>query len=442
MRFLILILSLVLVGCQSTSNKPNDSFSSDSQSTGDDPNQSQLPLDEQDPIHTLPTDIDLSPVIAPKNEPQLNRHQVDDVWQRISMQLSFVESHHEKVQKRIDWYLQHPNYMNVIQKRAEPFLYYIVTEVEKRGLPIELALMPLIESDFNTSAYSHKHASGLWQLTPLIATHYGVKIGPWYDGRQDIVDATNAALNFLTYLHKRFDGNWYHAIAAYNTGEGRVARAISKNKRQGKPTDFFSLKLPKQTRHYVPKLLAAAQLLKSEQMNFPKIDNSEVITIEPLNNALILDDAKAWRHLKTLNPGYTRFPALLDGPKHIVIKKQMREQWLAYASQLPNMPSQQWQRYRIKRGDSLSRIAKNHGITVRELKAFNQLKSNRIRAGDNLVLPVLADTKVDYKVKSGDSLWRIAGRFNVTVNKLKLWNNLTSDALRIGDTLTVFLSPP
>ena len=120
----------------------------------------------------------------------------------------------------------------------------------------------------------------------------------------------------------------------------------------------------------------------------------------------------------------------------------MREQWLTYASQLPNMPSQQWQRYKIKRGDSLSRIAKNHGITVRELKAFNQLKSNRIRAGDNLVLPVLADTKVDYKVKSGDSLWRIAGRFNVTVNKLKLWNNLTSDALRIGDTLTVFLSPP
>ena len=332
--------------------------------------------------------------------------------------------------------------METITKRAEPFLYYIVNEVERRGLPIELALMPLIESDFDTSAYSHKHASGLWQLTPLIAKHYGVKIGPWYDGRQDVIDATNAALDFLTYLHKRFDGNWYHAIAAYNTGEGRVARAIRNNKKQGKSTDFFHLKLPRQTRHYVPKLLAAAQQLREEQMAFPKIANQPTIDVIDMHHGVILDDKKKWAQLEVLNPGYTRFPALLDGPKHLVLRKGESQNWQDYVANLPEMPSEQWQKYTIRRGDSLSVIAQRHSITVSQLKSFNQLKSSRIRAGDTLMLPILADKQIEYKVKSGDSLWRIARHFDVTVSKIKQWNSLSKDVLRIGDKLTIFLAAP
>lgn len=332
--------------------------------------------------------------------------------------------------------------METITKRAEPFLYYIVNEVERRGLPIELALMPLIESDFDTSAYSHKHASGLWQLTPLIAKHYGVKIGPWYDGRQDVIDATNAALDFLTYLHKRFDGNWYHAIAAYNTGEGRVARAIRNNKKLGKSTDFFHLKLPRQTRHYVPKLLAAAQLLREEQMAFPKIANQPTIDVIDMRHGVILDDKKKWAQLEVLNPGYTRFPALLDGPKHLVLRKGESNNWQDYVANLPEMPSEQWQKYTIRRGDSLSVIAQRHSITVSQLKSFNQLKSSRIRAGDTLMLPILADKQIEYKVKSGDSLWRIARHFDVTVSKIKQWNSLSKDVLRIGDKLTIFLAAP
>jgi membrane-bound lytic murein transglycosylase D len=367
--------------------------------------------------------------------------EVDDVWERIALQLSFAPSLHPDVQKRVAWYLQHPNYMDEISKRASPFLHYIVNEVERRKLPIELALMPLIESDFDTSAYSHKHASGLWQLTPLIAKHYDIKIGPWYDGRQDVIDATNAALDFLSYLYKRFDGNWYHAIAAYNTGEGRVARAISHNIKHGKSSDFFHLKLPKQTRHYVPKLLAVATLLRQKKMKFPRIKNQVVIKVVPLKSDIILNDVQTWQSLKYLNPGYTRFPALLDGPHHIVIKKQHTLQWQNYVAKRSKMPSKQWQQYTIKPGDSLSVIAQQYALNVTQLKAFNQLKSNRIRAGNTLLLPILADNKIDYSVKSGDSLWRIARTFNITVSQLKQWNNLSKETLQINKKLTIFLAP-
>ena len=426
MRIVFISLFLLLSGCASLTNSPTEV--------------------EEPLVHTPPVEdnalAEPSEPVVPVLVENILPSEAEDVWHRIRMQLQFAPSNHERVQNRVDWYLKHPNYMETITKRAEPFLYYIVNEVERRGLPIELALMPLIESDFDTSAYSHKHASGLWQLTPLIAKHYGVKIGPWYDGRQDVIDATNAALDFLTYLHKRFDGNWYHAIAAYNTGEGRVARAIRNNKKQGKSTDFFHLKLPRQTRHYVPKLLAAAQLLREEQMAFPKIANQPTIDVIDMRHGVILDDKKKWAQLEVLNPGYTRFPALLDGPKHLVLRKGESKNWQDYVANLPEMPSEQWQKYTIRRGDSLSVIAQRHSITVSQLKSFNQLKSSRIRAGDTLMLPILADKQIEYKVKSGDSLWRIARHFDVTVSKIKQWNSLSKDVLRIGDKLTIFLAAP
>ena len=426
MRIVFISLFLMLSGCASLTNSPTEV--------------------EETIVHTPPVEdnalTEPSEPVAPVFIENILPTEAEDVWHRIRIQLQFAPSSHERVQNRVDWYLKHPNYMETITKRAEPFLYYIVNEVERRGLPIELALMPLIESDFDTSAYSHKHASGLWQLTPLIAKHYGVKIGPWYDGRQDVIDATNAALDFLTYLHKRFDGNWYHAIAAYNTGEGRVARAIRNNKKQGKSTDFFYLKLPRQTRHYVPKLLAAAQLLREEQMAFPKIANQPTIDVIDMRHGVILDDKKKWAQLEVLNPGYTRFPALLDGPKHLVLRIGESQNWQDYVANLPEMPSEQWQKYTIRRGDSLSVIAQRHSITVSQLKSFNQLKSSRIRAGDTLMLPILADKQIEYKVKSGDSLWRIARHFDVTVSKIKQWNSLSKDVLQIGDKLTIFLAAP
>lgn len=417
-RFIrILPLVLILSGCETTPEQP-----------------SSQPDIKANPNIVVKEQNENIEQIAP-----LSPQKLDDVWQRIRTQLTFANSSHPDVQQRIAWYLSHPNYMDEISRRAEPYLYYIATEVEKRNLPIELALMPLIESDFDASAYSHKHASGLWQLTPAIAKYFKVQISSWYDGRQDVIDSTRAALDFMEYLHRRFDGDWYHAIAAYNLGEGRVLRAISNNKKQGKPTDFFNLKLPKQTSQYVPKLLAAAQLLKSQKMAFPTISNSPTIAVLPIDDAVILDNQKQWQQLEFLNHGVIRFPAIIDAP-HIVVPVAEQTQFKDMLANLDSNDYSQWQHYTVKRGDSLSVIAKRYKVGISQLKAFKDLKSNTIRIGQKLVLPQLADTQIEHQVKSGDSLWKISSHYKVSITKLKQWNNLSSDHLKIGKKLTVFLS--
>lgn len=417
-RFIrILPLIVILSGCETTPEQP-----------------SSQPDIKANPNIVVKEQNENIEQIAP-----LSPQELDDVWQRIRAQLTFANSSHPDVQQRIAWYLSHPNYMDEISRRAEPYLYYIVNEVEKRNLPIELALMPLIESDFDASAYSHKHASGLWQLTPAIAKYFKVKISPWYDGRQDVIDSTRAALDFMEYLYKRFDGDWYHAIAAYNLGEGRVLRAISNNKKQGKPTDFFNLKLPQQTSEYVPKLLAAAQLLKSQKMAFPAIANKDAIATVAISGSVILDNKAQWQQLEPLNYGMIRFPAIIDAP-HIVVPASEQKQFETMIANQKSNDYSQWQHYTIQSGDSLSVIAKRYAITVNQLKAFNNLKSNRIRVGEKLILPILADQEIEHKVKSGESLWKIAKYYKVSINKLKQWNNLSRDSLKIGEKLTVFLS--
>ncbi len=416
-RFIRILPLIILSGCESTPDTPTST-----------------PEIKANPKTIVSEQREDITQVAP-----LTTKELDDVWQRIRAQLTFANSSHPAVQQRIAWYLSHPNYMDEISRRAEPYLYYIVDEVEKRELPIELALMPLIESDFNASAYSHKHASGLWQLTPAIATYFKVQITPWYDGRQDVIDSTRAALDFMEYLYKRFDGDWYHAIAAYNLGEGRVLRAISNNKKQGKPTDFFNLKLPKQTSQYVPKLLAAAQLLKSQKMAFPAIANSPAITILPINGTIILDSKEKWQQLESLNYGVIRFPAIIDAP-HIVVPITEQTQYKEMLAKQETNDFSQWQHYTVKRGDSLSVIAKRYKVSIGQLKTFNDLKSSTIKVGQKLVLPQLADTQIEHKVKSGESLWRIANHYKVSIAKLKQWNNLSSDNLKIGEKLTVFLS--
>ena len=417
-RFIrILPLIVILSGCETTPEQPSSQPAINAEAA-------TIVSKQSEPIEK----------IAP-----LNAKELDDVWQRIRAQLTFANSSYPAVQKRIAWYLSHPHYMDEISRRAEPYLYYIVTEVEKRDLPIELALMPLIESDFDASAYSHKHASGLWQLTPAIAKYFKVKISPWYDGRQDVIDSTRAALDFMEYLYKRFDGDWYHAIAAYNLGEGRVLRAISNNKKQGKPTDFFSLKLPQQTSQYVPKLLAAAQLLKSQKMAFPAIANKDAIAKIAISGSVILDNKAQWQPLEPLNYGVIRFPAIIDAP-HLVVPASEQKQFETMIADQDSNDYSQWQHYTVKRGDSLSVIAKRYKVTLSQLKAFNNLKNSTIRIGQKLVLPQLADTQIEHKVKSGESLWKIANHYKVSITKLKQWNSLSSDRLKVGDKLTVFLS--
>ena len=169
---------------------------------------------------------------------------------------------HPAVDTETRWFARHPDYLDRTFKRGERYLHHIVTEIEARKLPLELALLPIVESAFNPVAYSRARASGLWQFIPATGRRYGLKQNWYYDGRRDVLAATTAALDYLEFLAAEFDGDWLLAVAAYNTGEANVARAIRKNLAAGKPTDFFSLKLPRETRAYVPKLLAMRRLVQ------------------------------------------------------------------------------------------------------------------------------------------------------------------------------------
>ena len=186
---------------------------------------------------------------------------VTDLWQRIGAGLSWQSIHNAKVGHARDRFLAQPEYLRVVAKRADLYLYHIVEEVERRGMPMEIALLPLVESTLNPFAVSSERAAGLWQIMPATGKYLGLERDWWYDGRLDLRDSTRVALDYLESLHQRFDGDWLLALAAYNSGKGRVGRARRANEQAGKPTDYWSLKLPRETRHYVPRLIALLSLI-------------------------------------------------------------------------------------------------------------------------------------------------------------------------------------
>src|SRR4030095_3481079 len=187
---------------------------------------------------------------------------VDDVWQRIRDGFAVPDLDNALVREKTRYYAARPEYMQRIVDRSRLYLYHIVEEIEKRGLPTELALLPMVESAFNPMAYSHKHASGIWQFVPGTGKRFELKQNSYYDGRRDIVDSTGAALDYLTSLHKRY-GDWHLVLASYNWGENAVARAVARNRKAGKPTDYASLRMPKETRNYVPKLQALKNIISA-----------------------------------------------------------------------------------------------------------------------------------------------------------------------------------
>ena len=190
--------------------------------------------------------------------------EVPDLWQRIRSGHNLTpEVLPASVLKQRDWYLRNPSYLATVFGRAEPFIFYVTDELDKAGLPLELALLPIVESTYDPLAYSHSHAVGLWQFIPSTAKSFGLRRDRWYDGRRDVIYSTQAAVKYLKYLHRRFDNDWLLALAAYNSGEGNVRKSIKRNRKLGKKTDFWSIKLPRETRNYVPQLLALATLIEN-----------------------------------------------------------------------------------------------------------------------------------------------------------------------------------
>jgi len=412
--------------------------------------------------------------IATPHKTVTKNRQGNLLWQRLRKGFAIKNAViNRRTEPQIKWYAAHPKYLKRTFYRARYFLYYIVSQLEKRKMPTELALLPVVESAFDPFAYSHGRASGMWQFIPSTGRIFGLKQTWWYDGRRDVVASTNAALDYLQALSKRFNGDWLLALAAYNSGAGTVSKAIRRNKRRGLKTDFWSLKLPKETESYAPKLVAIAKIIESPEkygIHLDPIPDKPAFKIVPLVGQIDLAQAAkfAGLNIATLyrfNPGFNRWATAPGGPHRLLIPTGHVAAFKRAMSRLSNKERLTWKRYEIRRGDSLSTIAQKFNTTPNVIKQVNSLHRNIIRAGKHLLIPVASRgryyyklnatnrlltrqktygkkgyrAKVVYKIRNGDTFWDLSRKYRVSVRDLAKWNGMApGDFLRPGKKLVIW----
>ncbi len=375
-----------------------------------------------------------------------------DVWTLVEDGLTFAHDVPDrKVQRHIDWYTGNDAYFNRTLERAQRYLPYVVDQLRENDMPMELAILPFIESAYNPFAYSHSHASGLWQFIPATGREMGLRQDWWYEGRRDIIDSTEAAIRYLKILNGIFDGDWLLTLAAYNGGPGYVGRAVEDNRRRGRPTDFWSLDLREETRNYVPQIVALSKVLSDPEQygvnRFPIPAKPHFAVVEVKDQVDLAQAAKlagiSADDMYNLNPGFSRWVTPPDGPFRLLLPSERVEGFL---DRLASTPRQTWHpggEYVVRAGDTLGRIAANHGISVNDLTQLNSLDSSHIiRVGQVLRLPAsstaasnLASSVAttsrasNYQVRAGDSLWNIARGHGVPLADLLSWNNLSANAV-------------
>lgn len=363
-----------------------------------------------------------------------------------------VEDNPRVDQQRL-YFASQPRYFEITSKRAQRYLHYVVEELDKRNMPLELALLPFVESGYNPMAYSTSHAAGIWQFIPSTGRVFALRQDDWYDGRRDITASTTAALDYLSKLNDMFEGDWLLAVAAYNCGEGCVGRAVKRNQGLRLPADYWNLQLPQETMNYVPKLLALAQIINSPEQYgtvLPSLDDAPYfaqITIKrPLDLVKAAELASiSTDEMKYLNPAFKQRVATPNGPYQLLIPVKQAEQFSSALALLPESERVSFTRYTVRRGDTLSQIARRHNLSVGMLRQANEMQGSLINVGQTLIVPhgpstQLASANVPekrtYTVKSGDSLYSIARRFNVEIKQLRAWNGVDTH-LRPGQQLTL-----
>ncbi|MFT6408252.1 MAG: membrane-bound lytic murein transglycosylase D [Arenicella sp.] len=386
-----------------------------------------------------------------------------DIFERMRKGFMFPALKSKHIGQYEKWSAEHDSYLDSLFARGTPFLYHIVEEIEKRGLPMELALLPAVESAYRPTAVSRSKADGLWQFIPSTGRHFGLRQDWWYDGRRDALASTNAALDYLTQLNKRFDGDWFLTLAAYNAGQGTVARAIRTNKRKGKGTSYQDLALRLETRRYVPKLIALKNIINKPDafgVELPFIESKPYFKVIGLDGQIDLTKFAAdagidESELRHLNAGFKRWASSPEGPHRLLIPINSSgdiEHAIAASKRAAKID---FSNHKIVKGDSLSTIASQYRVSVRDLQTTNNLRGSNIRAGKNLLIPVrmprtsevgvmLASSSESEKqrlvhhVKRGDTLWSIARKYKVQVNNLLSWNNISkSQILKLNQSVLV-----
>lgn len=398
-------------------------------------------------------------------------HSAPSVWDVLRDQLSLNhEVTRAEVQTQIRWIASHPSYIQKLTRQSEPYMYHVLTEIKKRKLPGELALIPMIESSYDPFAYSGAGAAGLWQLMPGTGTDLGLKQDWWYDGRRSIGPSTNAALNYLAYLHQFFDGDWVLAFAAYDSGEGTMAKIIKRSGQKGPKINFWALSVPQETRAYIPRLLALAEVIKNPGRYHVQLpDIPHVPYFEEVNIGSQIDLSHAaklagisYKALIKLNPGFNRWATAPYHPYKLLIPA---DRVVDFSRNLANMPIEDrvsWTRHKVSAGDDLMIIAQKYHTTVNLIKELNQLKSNAVKKGQYVLIPSgkkpvetvklspssqqksiapinLKQYKVIHIVQKNETMIQLQKKYNVSSQDILNWNHLNAkEPLHQGQQLTIW----
>ena len=398
--------------------------------------------------------------------------QYADLFGRIRGGFVLPDPDQASIDQQLDWYASNPDYLQRAFGRADMYLYYIVTQLEARHMPAELALLPVIESAFQPYAYSRASAAGLWQFIPGTGSRFGLKQDWWYDGRRDVVASTNAALDYLQALHDEFNGDWLLAVAAYNCGEIAVQHAVQVNESEGRPIDFWHLRLPRETEAYVPKLLAMKRLVDDPGkygLVFTAIPNqpyfARVMTQGQINMQVAAQIAGITAdEVYDLNPAFHRWATDPTGPFYLLIPVDAAPVFEQNVADLTPDERMGIEHYEVRRHDTVYSVARQFKTTAEILRKLNTLPAGRLTVGMELEVPAtvyalpenvkLAAERVDGRtrwtrhfrfqvVRRGDSLWAIARRNRMNVHTLARLNGLSpGQTLRPGQRLRLVASAP
>ncbi|HEX4153907.1 MAG TPA: LysM peptidoglycan-binding domain-containing protein [Steroidobacteraceae bacterium] len=399
-----------------------------------------------------------------------NGEDYDDLFDRMRAGFAFDEVQEPAIDQQLAWFQHNPDYLERVFQRAQRYLYHVVTEVEARGMPLEFALLPVVESAYEPFAYSVGHAAGLWQFIPATGARFGLKQDWWYDGRRDVIESTRAALDYLQALHDQFNGDWLLAIAAYNVGELAVQRAIDYNQAHGRPTDFWHLNLPAETRAYVPKLLAMKRLMAEPErygFDFAPIPNEPYFAVIDTGSQLQLTVAAqlagtSYDELVALNPGYNRWATDPSGPHRLLVPIDNADAFEAALQTLAPEDRMRYEAHVVERHETLASIAHQYDTSPAVIAKINDLPGGRVTPGESLNIPslsvqlpekvLLAAARVDrpetdtgrrqhrivYRVRAGETLSSIARRHGMPVSTLARLNNLgAGDSLMKGQRLLI-----
>jgi membrane-bound lytic murein transglycosylase D len=390
--------------------------------------------------------------------PNYITHQPESLWNTMSQHMALVpQPPPAKVMRWIHYYQRNPLYINTLINNAAPYIEYVYQQTQANEMPAEIALIPMIESNYNPFAYSKDGAVGLWQIMPGTASGFGLSINWWYDGRRDIYASTKGALNYFNYLHEFFHGNWLLAIAAYDSGEGTVQKAVRYNRKHHLPTDYWDLHLPKETEQYVPKLLALAYIVDAKDhygIDLPNLPSHPTVTNLLMHEQVDIDEAAKLAGvdpelMRELNPGFRRWATPPSQDYHLLVPADQATTFKNALAQIPQSDRVTWQHHTVISGETLSGIAAFYHTRVALLKEINHLNTPSLHIGQNLLVPQSAHGKMNdlnlnlenntiaedaipgptravHIVKRDDNLWTIAQRNGVTVRQIRFWNDLSA----------------